>query len=187
MVAALAFLGTVTVPALAQTTSAAVSPTIIEQALQPKKPVKVDWEKEVLVPLKTKQAEEEAARVAEEARKAAENAAIEATRLAQQVVVYTAPVPSYTASYGALTGSLGYARPYGNCVLEPGVNNPGWGNPISWPVSSGNPWIGATALFTYNHVGVVTGIWSNGDLEIRHQNFGGGQHRFPRSTFRGFR
>lgn len=184
VVAALAFLGTVTVPALAQTKSASVSPTIIEQALQPKKPVRVDWEKEVLVPLKTKQAEEEAAL---KAAQAAQAAAEEATRLAQRPVVYTVPTPVVAATNGVLTGSLGYAKPYGNCVLEPGVNNPGWGNQISWPVVSGNPWIGATALFTYNHVGVVTGIWSNGDLEIRHQNFTGGQTRYPRSAFRGFR
>lgn len=158
-------------------------PNTIQESLQPKKAEKPDWEKEVLVPLKTKQAEEEAAAQAAEA---ARIAAEEATRLAQQVRVYTAPVRAYTASYGTLTGSLGYARAGGNCVNEPGVNR-SVGNPISWPVLSGNPWIGATALFTYNHVGVVVGIWSNGDLEIRHQNFTGGLHRFPRWQFRGFR
>lgn len=84
-------------------------------------------------------------------------------------------------------GSIGYARAGGNCVNEPGVNNPGFGNPISWPVTSGTPWIGATALWTYNHTGVVTGIWSNGDIEVRHQNVTGGVHRYPRSAFRGFR
>lgn len=165
-------------------------PNTISESLQTKKVVRPDWEKEVLVPLKTKQAEEEAARVAEEARIAAEQAAkaaAEAERLAQRPVVYTAPVPSYTASNGVLTGSLGYANPYGNCVLEPGVNNPGWGNPINWPVLSSTPHIGSTALFYFNHVAVVTGIWSNGDLEVRQQNTTGGQHRYPRSMFRGFR
>lgn len=86
-----------------------------------------------------------------------------------------------------LTGTLGYAKPGGNCVMEPGVHNPGFGNPISWPVTATTPSLGATALFTFNHTGVVVGIWSNGDIEVRHQNYSGGQHRFPRSFFRGFR
>lgn len=87
-----------------------------------------------------------------------------------------------------LIGSIGYATCGGNCVNEPGVNNPFDGtNPISWAVLSQTPTIGATALWTYNHTGVVVGIWSNGDIEVRHQNFCGGQHRFSRSDFRGFR
>lgn len=86
-----------------------------------------------------------------------------------------------------LVGSIGYARAGGNCVNEPGINNPGYGNPISWPTTSSEPWIGATAVFTWNHVGVVTGIWANGDIEVRHQNYWGGQSRFPRSMIRGYR
>lgn len=87
-----------------------------------------------------------------------------------------------------LIGSIGYARAGGNCVNEPGVNSPHNGtNPISWAVLSRTPTIGATALFRFNHTGVVVGIWSNGDLEIRHQNYSGGQHRFPASAFRGYR
>ncbi len=111
-----------------------------------------------------------------------------------------AATPTYTSSGGSgytpggggcgvpgLNGCIGYAKPGGNCVNEPGVNNPRNGNPINWPVTSSTPWVGATALWTYNHTGVVTGIWSNGDIEVRHQNYWGGQHRFPRSMFRGFR
>jgi len=86
-----------------------------------------------------------------------------------------------------LTGTEGYALAYGNCVNEPGINNPGYGNPSGWPVTSPTPTIGATAVFTWNHVGVVTGIWSNGDIEVRHQNYWGGQHRFPPSMIRGYR
>lgn len=86
-----------------------------------------------------------------------------------------------------IAGVLGYALPYGNCVNEPGVNNPGWGNPIDWPVLSMRPTIGATALWTFNHTGVVVGLWSNGDVEVRHQNYYGDTHRFPLSAFRGFR
>lgn len=97
-----------------------------------------------------------------------------------------APAPAPPAVPG-LVGSIGYALSWGNCVNEPGVNNPGYGNPIGWPVLSSEPTIGATALFTWNHTGVVTGLWSNGDVEVRHQNYWGGQHRFPRSMFRGFR
>lgn len=165
-------------------TATSVTPNIIQESLQPVKVERPDWESEVLVPLKTKQAEEKAA--AERA-EAARIAAIEATRVAQRPVVYTAPVPSYTASYGALTGSIGYAKPYGNCVQEPGVNNPGYGNPISWPVLYGTPRIGATVLFYFNHTAVVTGIWSNGDIEVRHQNVTGGIHRYPASAVRGYR
>ena len=92
-----------------------------------------------------------------------------------------------SSNISGLLGSIGYAVAGGNCVNEPGVNNPGYGNPIDWPVLSGTPTIGATALWNYNHTGVVTGIWSNGDIEVRHQNYGGGQHRFSPSEFRGFR
>lgn len=112
----------------------------------------------------------------------------------QTVATVVAPSNSggggYTGGGGAagLTGSIGYARAGGNCVNEPGVNNPHFGNPIDWPVTSSAPSIGATALWTFNHTGVVTGIWANGDIEVRHQNWwGGNQHRFPRGAFRGFR
>ncbi|MSU76264.1 CHAP domain-containing protein [Patescibacteria group bacterium] len=97
------------------------------------------------------------------------------------------PVPPAPVEVPELVGSEGYARSGGNCVNEPGVNNPRTGNPISWAVLSSEPTVGATALFTWNHTGVVTGIWKNGDVEVRHQNYWGGQHRFPRSMFRGFR
>lgn len=103
------------------------------------------------------------------------------------VVPEATPAPEAAQTTEGLLGSIGYARPGGNCVNEPGVNNPHSGNPISWPVLSSVPTLGATALFTFNHTGVVTGIWSNGDIEVRHQNYSGGQHRFPRSAFRGFR
>ncbi|MSU76266.1 CHAP domain-containing protein [Patescibacteria group bacterium] len=113
---------------------------------------------------------------------------------AQTITTTVAKAPTGGSGYSAgggsaagLMGSIGYARPGGNCVNEPGVNNPRNGNPIDWPATSRTPRIGATALWTYNHTGVVTGIWSNGDIEVRHQNFTGGQHRFPRSAFRGFR
>lgn len=111
-----------------------------------------------------------------------------------QRVEVTTPPP--TASQGALqdvvelsatglTGSIGYARPGGNCVNEPGVKRQS-GNPITWSVATQTPYIGATALFTFNHVGYIVGLWDNGDIEIRHQNWNGSQHRFPRSSFRGF-
>jgi len=96
--------------------------------------------------------------------------------------------PSGRFSGTGLTGTRGYALPYGNCVDEPGVNSPNNGtNPISWAVLSYTPTIGATALWTYNHTGVVVGIWDNGDIEVRHQNYSYPQTRFPRSAFRGFR
>lgn len=108
--------------------------------------------------------------------------------LSQQNVQVQPNSPTQGTSSGKLTGSIGYAVCGGNCVNEPGVNNPFDGtNPISWAVLTQTPTIGATALWTYNHTGVVTGIWSNGDIEVRHQNFCGGQHRFPASSFRGYR
>ena len=106
-------------------------------------------------------------------------------------LITPAPTPTPAATPAPvvpeLVGGIGYSRSGGNCVNEPGVNNPGYGNPIGWPVLSAEPTVGATALFTWNHTGVVTGIWANGDVEVRHQNYWGGQHRFPRSMFRGFR
>lgn len=108
----------------------------------------------------------------------------------ETVVMSQTPLTATSAAAvisGGLAGSIGYASAFGNCVDEPGVKNPGFGNPINWPIGTEAPYIGATALFDFNHVGVVTGIWSNGDLEIRHRNWhGGNQHRFPRSMFRGF-
>jgi hypothetical protein len=120
----------------------------------------------------------------------------EADRLAELAArpaptVYYAPVVAITPVVATgdylISGSYGYAIPYGNCVNEPGVNNPGNGNPSGWPATSSSPWVGATFLFWGNHTGIVTGLWSNGDVEVRHQNFQGGMHRFPRNMFRGFR
>lgn len=90
------------------------------------------------------------------------------------------------ASEGTLTGSVGFAQAGGNCVLEIPADRRPEGNPISWVATTETPYIGAIALFNYNHTGIVVGIWSNGDLEIQHQNFSGGQTRFSRSEFRGF-
>jgi hypothetical protein len=130
----------------------------------------------------------EEARIQEEARIAAEKAAeAEAARIAAQSAK-ASYAPSYSSYGGTLVaGSYGYALAYGNCVNEPGVNNPGWGNPINWPITSTTPWIGASALFYYNHVAVVTGFWSNGDVEVREQNAPGAPHRYPRSMLRGYR
>lgn len=105
----------------------------------------------------------------------------------EPVVKASEPTVAVPPAVPELVGSLGYAQAGGNCVNEPGINNPGYGNPSGWPVTSQTPTIGATAVFTWNHVGVVTGIWANGDIEVRHQNYWGGQHRFPQSMIRGYR
>ncbi len=111
----------------------------------------------------------------------------------QQPTLTSSGGPRATADAGAfsvsgLLGSIGSVSPYGNCVDEPGVNSPRNGtNPIAWPILTQTPYLGATALWTYNHTGVVVGIWNNGDLEVRHQNYSYPQTRFPRSAFRGFR
>jgi hypothetical protein len=153
---------------------------------------------EVLVPLHAAQAAKaekdrldkiEADRVAEVARLAEEEAKAAAAIVARASVRIqpSQAVTFSSTSGGSLTGSRGYASPYGNCVLEPGINNPGFGNPITWLVLTQSPQIGSTALFWFNHTAVVTGFWSNGDIEVRHQNVSGGQTRYPRSAFRGFR
>jgi hypothetical protein len=90
-----------------------------------------------------------------------------------------------TQAYGDLAGSLGYSLPYGNCVNE--IANRPSGNPITWTVTTQTPYIGAAALFYYNHVARVTGIWSNGDLEVAQQNSPGAPHRIPIALIRGFR
>ncbi len=141
---------------------------------------------------KTSDEKLEAKRVADEAAKQAEAAAIAAAPPDPPAPVTAAtPAPLQAAPISTtpdLVGALGYAHAGGNCVQEPGVNNPGWGNPIDWPITTTTPSIGASALFTYNHVAVVTGLWSNGDIEVRHQNWNGAAvTRFPRSTFRGYR
>lgn len=83
-------------------------------------------------------------------------------------------------------GSMGYTIPYGNCVWEVPAHRRPMGNPITWVPRTQTPYIGAIVLFHYNHTGIITGLYSNGDIEIRHQNGGGLPHRFPRSEFRGF-
>ena len=107
---------------------------------------------------------------------------------APQSTVRTAVNQSERVYTGGLIGSYGSVRHYGNCVNEPGVNNPGQGNPITWAVTSRTPTVGATALWTYNHTGVVTGIYEGGEyVEVRHQNYSGSRTKFHISEFRGFR
>jgi len=86
-----------------------------------------------------------------------------------------------------LIGHIGYSDPYGNCVDEPGVNNPGWGNPIDWPITTTTASIGASALFYFNHVAVVVGIWPNGDIEVDQENSPGAPHTYPPWMVRGYR
>lgn len=141
----------------------------------------------ILEPLHAAQkakADKEAADAAEAARQAEEasqRATIVKSVTGDNQVVSSAPAPNLVA------GVLGYSLPYGNCVDEPGVNNPGWGNPIQWTILSYDPWPGASALFYYNHVAIVSGIYSDGSLEVRQQNSPGAPHHVPRSQIRGFR
>lgn len=155
---------------------------------------KPDYDKEVLAPLRAAQAvvkaqaDKQAALDADAARQALE-ASQQAAIVEQSGAIPTTPPTMAVGVYSSelIAGSIGYSLPYGNCILEPGVNNPGWGNPIDWPATSYTPWIGATALFTFNHTAVVTGVYSNGDLEVRQQNSPGMPHRIPMSMIRGFR
>jgi hypothetical protein len=144
----------------------------------------LNFDQDFVLPIKEKQAE-----------LATERAVIEETRRKSDCEsvygVYSDGVCSWpprlaTASTDSLTGSYGYSLPWGNCVDELGINNPGWGNPISWSVLYRDPHIGSTVLFTWNHTAIVTGIWSNGDVEVRQRN-SYGAHRFPRYLVRGYR
>lgn len=130
---------------------------------------------------------QEQARIAQEAAAAAQSAAQQAQE------AYTAPTqptnPTYANNYDyLLVGTLGYALPGGNCVDEVPIALQFPGNPISWPVLTPIPYIGAVALFPYNHVAMVVGLWGNGDVEVDQQNWAGAPiTRFPLSAFRGFR
>jgi len=86
-----------------------------------------------------------------------------------------------------LVGQTGWSTPWGNCVDEPGVNNPGYGNPISWSVLYSTPHLGSTVLFFFNHTAVVVGIWSNGDIEVGQENSPGASHTYSPSQIRGYR
>lgn len=144
---------------------------------------KPNFDREILEPLRQRQ-QEIAARKAEE-----ERLAKEAAEKAQAVqTAYMASDLSVVTVVGTLTGSLGYALAGGNCINQVPIGLRGQGNPINWPVTTSVPYIGGAALWYSNHTGRVVGLWSNGDIEIAHENAGGwGQTRFPRSTFRGFR
>lgn len=82
---------------------------------------------------------------------------------------------------------MGYISGGGNCVefaRQFGKNQPG--NPISWAVSTRTPFVGAAVLFPYNHVGIVTGIHSDGSIEVAHANCPGCSTHYSMSQVRGF-
>lgn len=164
-----------------------IKPPIVIEQLQPKKIETPNFDIEVLTPLRAAQA----AKQAELDKLAAEEAErLRQAEEARQEALVTYTPQTYVQSYGSgtlIAGTYGYARAGGNCVLEPGVNNPGFGNPISWPITSRTPRLGATVLFYFNHVAVLTGIYSNGDIEVRHQNMSGNVTRYSMSQVRGFR
>lgn len=145
----------------------------------------------VLDPLYAAQKQEALVYAAEQAA-AAKQAEIAAQAAIVEVpidspVIKTSAIAPVSTGVDGLVGSLGYSDPDGNCVDEPGVNNPGYGNPISWAVLYYTPHIGSTVLFTFNHTAVVVGIWSNGDVEVDQENAPGMTHRIPPSMVRGYR
>lgn len=161
------------------------------QALVKTIPPPPDYDTAVLEPLEADQ-KQEAIVVAKQQAQAREQALIasEDAKLSAVDVKLSTPTPSYASSYGGLgvlTGSIGYSDPDGNCVDEPGVNNPGYGNPINWPVLYSTPHIGSTVLFTFNHTAVVVGIWSSGYIEVDQENAPGMTHTIPPSIIRGYR
>lgn len=165
----------------------------IQLIQETKKPVP-NFDKEVLEPLKVKQEE---ARIAAESARIAEEKAAEALRAAQEAErprllplpaskSYVAPSVSVRPT-GGLMGSLGYIRPGNNCVNTAkayGKNQPG--DPDTWYVTTRTPFIGAAAVFPFKHVAIVVGIWSNGDIEVVHENAPGAGHRFSQSQIKGY-
>lgn len=97
-------------------------------------------------------------------------------------VVATVVVPA-----SELIGSYGYVVGGSNCVNTAkahGKNQPG--NPISWVPTTQAPFIGAAVLFYFNHVAIVSGIHSDGSVEVIHENCPGCPTRYARSAIRGF-
>jgi len=88
---------------------------------------------------------------------------------------------------GAFIGSIGYSLSGGNCVDVGGINNPGYGNPSDWSVTSNHGWIGATVLFTWNHTARETGYYPDGSIEVAQENTPGMTHHIPLSWVRGWR
>lgn len=152
---------------------------------------KPDYDQQVLAPLHADQAREalQAAQAVAQALATQQAAQKLATATAAQVAlqVKLPVIASTDVTSGTLDGAIGYSLPYGNCVDQAGVNNPGYGNPIDWPILTRVATIGATVLFYFNHTAVVSGIWSNGDIEVYQQNAPGMSHRIPASEIRGFR
>lgn len=89
--------------------------------------------------------------------------------------------------YQELSGSYGYVSSGSNCVNTAkahGKNQPG--DPINWAPTTHVPFIGAAALFNFNHVAIVSGIHADGSIEVIHENCPGCPTRYPRNAFRGF-
>lgn len=150
---------------------------------------KPDFDKDVLEPLRKAQAEKRAAELK------ADCDVRRGVISGDECIVPQPPTPVYYApqiaspapSWGGLVGRIGWAKPYGNCVNTVkafGKNQPG--NPSSWYTTTRTPFIGAAAVFYYNHAGIVVGIWGNGDVEIAHENYRGGQTRFSPGQIRGY-
>lgn len=94
------------------------------------------------------------------------------------------PTPAKQGAAGVSGGSRGYVARGGNCVtfvcsMAPGLCQRG--NAGSWRANSSTPSIGAVMIFRpgqqgasgAGHVGIVTGINSNGTINLAHANWYG--------------
>lgn len=166
------------------------TPTSIRLPIQfVRSPPRPDFTLQVLIPLQESQREAAAKKAAQDAQAAVEAARIaETAKEAQLAHPYEKPRYAASTQSGELiVGTLGYSSAFGNCVNEVkaiGKNQPG--NPISWTATTQTPAIGEAALFYSNHVARITGLWSNGDIEVAQQNSPGAPHRYPRYMLRGF-
>lgn len=162
------------------------APIQIEE-LQPKEIKRPDFDIEVLTPLRAAQA----AKQAELDKLAAE----EQERLRQAEVarqtVYT-PQQSTWVTPSVYTGDLiagraGFIAPGNNCVdWVKQFRSVPMGNPIGWQPTTMKPFIGAIAVFYFNHTARVEGIYSDGSVAVSHANAPGAPVRYTMRQIRGF-
>ncbi len=141
--------------------------------------VRPNYDKEVLGPLKIKEAQEQAQRdavAAQEAAQALIDAQIAQQAAQQQQAVIQPVFTSYSTSGNGYTQCAGYAK-----SRRPDIPN-NWGNASNWLYAAqsmgwstgSSPRVGAVAwLIGGNHVAVVDAIYSNGTVLISEANWNG--------------
>jgi hypothetical protein len=142
-------------------------------------PKKKDFDKDILTPLRAIQAEE-----AQKEADAQAEALRQAPAAPEPSTTYT---PATFISSSELVGSLGYTSPMSNCVdFVKLFRQVPFGNPIEWSPTTSIPFVGAVVLFPFNHTAYLTGIHSDGSIEVAHANCPGCATRYSQSEIRGY-